>query len=505
MGGNFINASDRLNKKGSFVSKSFGMNEMPVGFDFKKRAEKEMVAEGFRPEFPPEVVAEVASVAVPKMNGTDLRSLLWSSIDNNESRDLDQVEWAEKLPNGSIHVMVGIAEVDWGVPRNSATDRHAAFNATSVYTGGPSFPMLPDRLSHEITSLCQDGEREAVVIEFMVDKDGNVESGQLCRAIICNKARLTYDDVQRFLSGDASALPSVPGLPEQIQLQLLASQRLIDFRKQRGALSFSDAEIVPIVVDNRVQGMGMVCQNAAREIIESLMVAANVTVARFLRARGSMAIRRVVRTPKRWDRIQAIAISHGFRLSNQPDSRALGDFLAERKAADPLHFPELSLAILKSMGPGEYVVEHPGTEREGHFGLAVKDYSHSTAPNRRYADLAMQRLVKSALAGEKAPYSETELEALAMRCTERESAARHVERFMKKVAGAIILSSHINEVFDAIVTCSAQKGTFARLLSAPAEGRVIRGHKGLDLGDKVRVKLIHVDPDQGYIDLELAH
>lgn len=483
------------------------MNPFPAGFDFRKSAEREMIKEGFRPFFPAEVLAQPNATAAPPASGQDLRGLLWSSIDNSDSLDLDQVEWVEKLPGGTIRVLVGIADVDVGMGRDSSVDQHARANATSVYTGGPVFPMLPDKLSHNLTSLCESGDRLAIVVEFEVPCDGNIQNIKVYEATIRNKARMSYDRVARFLKGQVAsplenANAAVDGLVEQLQLQHEVSDRLIEFRKQRGALVFGGAEQVPIVVNNHVHGIETVDHNGARDIIESLMIAANVAIARYLRERSAISIRRVVRKPKRWDRIQSLAAAFGVHLPDQPEARALGEFLAQRKKIDPLHFPELSLGILKSMGPGEYVVERPGQEREGHFGLAVNDYSHSTAPNRRYADLVMQRLLKACLKGNPIPYTESGLAELAAHCTERESAARHVERFMKKVAAALMLSSRVGDRFVAIVAGVAEKGTFVRLLDAPAEGRLIRGERGLDVGDKINVRLIGVDVERGFVDFE---
>ena len=475
-------------------------------FDFNRKAREELVHEGFQPDFPAQVVSEVNSAqAASNQNGAgrDLRALLWSSIDNTESRDLDQVEWAERLPNGNIRVLVGIADVDAVVTNNSATDTHARANATSVYTGGPVFPMLPERLSTDLTSLGQDADRRAIVMEFVVSASGDVVCADVCTAILRNKARLNYDQVAAWLKDQPqSGLP--PDLRQQLLLQQEASQRLKAFRTECGALAFDGVESVPIVVNNSVRGFDLVRQTPARDIIESFMVAANVAMAQFLRAQNFLCLRRIVRTPKRWDRIQAIAAETGTKLPGAPDSKALSEFLAARKEVDPDHFPEVSLAVLKSLGPGEYVAEHPGDEREGHFGLAVEDYTHSTAPNRRYADLIMQRLLKAAIHRAASPYSEGQLSDLAAHCTERETAARHVERFMKKVAAALMLGPQVGGTFDAIVTGVSPKGTFARLLTVPAEGRIVRGDKGLDVGQKTRVSLLSVDPQRGFIDFQTA-
>ncbi len=467
-----------------------------------------MIREGFQPDFPPPVLNEVRSLqpaAVPDADARDLRELLWSSIDNTESRDLDQIEWAERLPDDKIRVLVGIADVDAVVRGDSATDAHARANATSVYPGGPVFAMLPERLSTDLTSLGPDADRQAMVMEYVVERDGQVASSNAWKALVRNKAQLNYEQVGNWLES-ASPVSTAPfktaGLAEQLLLQHEASQRLKALRKEHGALTLGGVESAPIVVNNSVHSFAIERDNAARELIENFMVTANVAMAGLLRGRNALCLRRVVRTPKRWDRIQALAAQTGAKLPDNPDARALNDFLAQRRQADPDHFPELSLAVLKSLGPGEYAVEHPGGEHEGHFALAVDDYSHATAPNRRYADLTMQRLLKASLAGSPAPFSETALSDLAAHCTEREAAARHVERFMKKVAAAMMLSSQVGRVYDAIVTGVSPKGTFARLLTAPAEGRMMRGERGLDIGDRIRVRLAGVDAAKGFIDLE---
>jgi exoribonuclease-2 len=466
-----------------------------------------MLREGFQPDFPPQVLAEVnAFHPAPVQNDAarDLRALLWSSIDNTESRDLDQVEWAERLPDGRIRVLVGIADVDAVVTGQSATDAHARANATSVYPGGPVFPMLPARLSTDLTSLGPDVDRRALVMEFIVGADGGVSGGDVCMAALRNQVRLNYDQVAAWLQ-DPSSIPSAPaGLREQLLLQQEVAQRLKALRMEHGALTLGGVESEPLIANNLVQGFAFVRDNPARDIIENFMVAANVAMAQFLRARNSLCLRRIVRTPKYWDRIQAIAAQLGTRLPDAPDSKSLGDFLAQRKQSDPDHFPELSLAVLKSLGPGEYVVEHPGGEHEGHFGLAVEDYTHSTAPNRRYADLVMQRLLKASIRQTTPPYSEAALSDLAAHCTDREKAARHVERFMKKVAAALLLGSRVGNTFDAIVTGVTPGSTYARLVSVPAEGRINRGARGLVVGQKTRVRLTGVNPAKGFIDFETA-
>lgn len=455
-------------------------------------------------------MAEVNAIRAAPTNGAcrDLRNYLWSSIDNHDSRDLDQIEWVERMPDDKIRVLVGVADVDATVRKGSGTDIHASANATSVYAGGPAFPMLPEKLSTNLTSLGPGADRLAIIIEFVVGPDGAVVCADACTALVRNHAQLNYGQTGRWLrdgSGAPCDSPVPAGLEEQLRLQNEAAMRLHNFRKEQGALTFGSVESVPVLANNKVTGFAALRENPARTIIESFMIAANVAMAQHLRDHHSLCVRRIVRTPKRWDRIQAIADSLGTKLPAQPNPRALGDFLAARKQADPEHFPELSLAVLKSMGPGEYVVEHPGTEREGHFGLAVGDYTHSTAPNRRYADLLMQRLLKATLDGGPCPYSESQLTALAAHCTERESAAQHVERFMKKVAAALLLGPQVGTVFDAIVTGVTPQSTYARLLTVPAEGRVTRGERGLDVGQKIRARLISVDANRGFIDLEALH
>jgi exoribonuclease-2 len=486
------------------------LNAPTQHFDFQRQARLEMIREGFQPDFPPPVANEVNSFhAATNLNGSarDLRGLLWSSIDNTDSRDLDQIEWAEPTPEGHIRVRIGVADVDAVVGAASATDVHARANATSVYPGGPVFPMLPERLSTDLTSLGPEADRRAIVMEYVVAADGRVVESDVFQAMVRNKAQLNYDQVGSWLASaaPASGAPfNVAGLGEQLLLQCEASRRLRALRREHGALDLQRPESSPIIVNNTVQQFVPTRNNPARDLIESFMVAANVAMAEHLRARKRLCLRRIVRVPKRWDRIQALAAALGVKLPAAPDAGALNNFLAQRRQADPDHYPDLALAVLKSLGPGIYEVEHPGAEHEGHFALAEDNYTHSTAPNRRYADLAMQRLLKASLAGAPAPLSEEALSDLAAHCTEREAAARHVERFMDKVAAAILLAPQVGRMFDAIVTGVADKGTFARLLTVPADGRLMRGERGVDIGDRIRVRLAGVNPDKGFIDLERA-
>jgi exoribonuclease II len=486
------------------------MTNPPV--DLKARAHQAVVEAGFHPDFPPEVMLEVQALnqapTGPAPTGVrDLRSLLWSSIDNDQSRDLDQIEYAERLADGSIRLLVGIAEVDALVPKSSATDHQAALEGTSVYTGAATFPMLPAELSTGLTSLLDAQERLSLVAEMRVQDSGEVTGKAVYRAWVRNQAKLTYSATGAWLEGRGPIPPAAASVPEmeaQLQLQRETSERLRGLRKQHGALTFGGIEAVPVVENDNVKDLKLNHHNAAEDIIESFMVAANVAMAQLLRERGALSIRRVVREPRRWDRIREIAEGFGVRLPAGPDSRALSEFLAARQTADPLHFADLSLAVVKLLGPGEYVVESPGTEQAGHFGLAVHDYTHSTAPNRRFADLVTQRLLKAVVAGATAPYSESELRGIAAHCTEREDAAQKVERLMRKVVAASVLKERVGEVFDALVTGAAPKGTYVRLLKFPAEGRVVRGAGGIDVGDAVRVRLISVEVSKGFIDFEKA-
>jgi exoribonuclease-2 len=478
-------------------------------FDLRARARQAMLEAGFHPDFSNNISHEIQSLkqASPANAGSvrDLRSLLWSSIDNDSSRDLDQVEYAEKLPDGATRLLVGIADVDSSVPKGSATDAHAQTETTSVYTGVATFPMLPDELSTDLTSLRDSQERLSLIIELIILDSGEVKSHDIFPAWLRNRAKLAYSSTGAWLEGRGPippAISAVPGMEAQVRLQQEISVKLRNLRKQNGALTFGSIEATPVVQNGEVKDLAVNRHTVAEDIIESFMVAANVAMAQHLRGRGSLSIRRVVRTPKRWDGIQLIAAKFGVNLPATPDPRALSDFLAQRKLADLTHFPDLSLSVVKLLGPGEYIVEAPGTEHEGHFGLAVQDYTHSTAPNRRFADLVTQRLLKATCANASAPYSQTELTAIAAHCTEREDAARKVERLMRKVAAACLLNHRIGEVFDGIVTGASPKGTYVRLLKLPAEGRVNRGAQGMNVGDTVHVKLVSVDIAQGFIDFD---
>jgi len=467
-----------------------------------------MLDNGFIPDVPAQVLAEVAA-AKPATTSSgaarDMRQLPWSSIDNDSSRDLDQLEVAEQLPEGDVKVMVAIADVDGTVSRGSQTDQFAATNATSVYTGVVTYPMLPERLSTDLTSLGENDDRASVVIEFVVAKDGTLRSHSVYLARVHNYAKLAYGNVGAWLDGHGS-LPAeaTATIQEQLHLQDATAQSLRAQRARAGALDLDTIEAQSVVHADNTVSVELVAKTRASNLIEDFMIAANVSMAQFLDEHGSPTIRRVVRTPERWDRIVALAAKSGETLPAKPDSAALEAFLSKRHIADPDHFPDLSLAVVKLLGPGEYAMHMPGSVDAGHFGLATHDYTHSTAPNRRFADLVTQRLLKAVLARTQSPYTGDELTQIAQHCTEREDAARKVERDVRKVAAAVSMTSRIGESFDAIVTGVNPKGTFVRVLSPPVEGRVMRGEQGLDVGDKVRVKLISTDPQRGFVDFQAS-
>ncbi|MDI9632521.1 MAG: RNB domain-containing ribonuclease [Methanolinea sp.] len=486
------------------------MNDSRI--DLKAIARRAMEKYGFEPDFPPAVTREVNALHEevpidPNASTRDLRDLPWSSIDNSDSLDLDQLEFCEKLSGGEIRVLVAIADVDHFVRQGSHTDRHAAFNGTSVYLGVETFPMLPDRLSKGISSLLPGRDRRAVVIGYTVLPDGTVKDGAVFRAVVRNRARLVYEEVGDWLEGKApvpTGVSRIPGLEEQVRLQGEVARRLRSRRMQRGALDLETVEAQPVVEGGTVRGLVVQQQNAARRIIEEFMVAANRTMVQFLGAAGVPMVQRVVRVPKNWDGIVETAARYGFRLPRDPDSRALARFLDQRRRADPERFADLSLAIVKLVGPGEYVPFVPGEIPVGHFALAVRDYTHSTAPNRRYVDIVNQRILKAVLDGKPVPYPARELERLAEHLTDRDKAAEKAARFMRKVAAAILLADRVGRTFDAIVTGAADKGTYVRLLDPPAEGRVVEGERGLSVGDKVKVRLVRTDPENGFVDFSLV-
>ncbi len=480
----------------------------PSQFNLVTAAHAAMIEHGFSPDFPAAATAEVAAIqaqpALPDAPGAqDLRKLLWSSIDNDTSKDLDQIEWAEQLPDGRIRVLVGIADVDARVKQGSALDTHARSETTSVYTGVKVFPMLPAELSEGITSLNENQDRVAVVVEFTLDATGNASDGKAYRALVNNKAQLAYNSIGAWLQGSAAPPPKVAAsadLTAQLKLQDTAAQRMVGNRFQHGALDLETVETQPILQGDKPVGIVQLNKNRATSVIEEFMVAANGVAARTFQDAGVASIRRIVRTPKRWDRIVELAKAMGTTLPAEPDSKALNDFLLAQKQKDPDHFPDLSLGVIKLMGPGEYVLVKPNEVSPGHFGLAVQDYTHSTAPNRRFPDIVNQRLFKSLFAKANQPYTEAELNDIATHCTLMEDNARKVEREMEKRIAAVVLRPKIGQSFPAIVTGVNNYGTFVRTLNPHVDGMVTQGGKGLDVGDHVTVKLINTDPQKGFID-----
>jgi VacB/RNase II family 3'-5' exoribonuclease len=477
-------------------------------YNLVEAAHAAMLERGFQPDLPAEAADELATIrnhfdlsAIPDLK--DLRNLFWSSIDNDNSKDLDQIEWAERLPDGRIRVLIGVADVDERVHLNTVIDDRARANTTSVYTGVKVFPMLPVELSEDVTSLNENEDRVAMVVEYTVDQAGMVADGKVYRALVRNHAQLAYNSVGAWLTGKGPAPEKVrynAELTAQLQLQDSAAQRMVDERFQNGALDLETIETRPVMLKEQAIDIVRLSKNRATSLIEEFMVAANGVIARTFEEAGIASIRRIVRTPKRWNRIVELANKKGTKLPVLPDSKALNDFLLAQKRKDPDHFPDLSLAVVKLMGPGEYVLVKPNEISPGHFGLAVQDYTHSTAPNRRFPDVVTQRLLKAHLSKSPQPYSENDLNVIAQRCTLMEDGARKVEREMQKRIAAVVLHTHIGQTYLAIVTGVNQYGAFVRTLNPHVDGKVVHGEKGLDVGDRVTVRLVSTDPDRGFID-----
>jgi VacB/RNase II family 3'-5' exoribonuclease len=474
------------------------------GFDLSAAARQEMLEHGFEPEFPPEVESQLAGIAVQPSDGglKDLTALLWSSIDNDDSRDLDQIEWAERTAGG-VRVLVGIADVDSLVARSTPIDLHAARETTTVYAGIRTFPMLPEKLSTDLTSLSEGADRRAIVIEMLVAADGSIASSSTYPALVRNRAQLTYSAVGPWLEGTAAAPGKVAAsapLQAQLKLQDEAAQALRTERHRLGALTFDRAEAQPVIANGQVRDIAARLANRASQLIEDFMIGANEVMARRLRDAGVSSIRRVVKAPERWARIVELAKQYGDKLPPEPDAGALNAFLMRRKQADAVHYADVSLSVLKLMGPGEYVASRPGDTGQGHFGLAAQDYTHSTAPNRRFADLVTQRLLKALTANATQPYTDDELDAIARNCTLKEDAARKVQRDMIKRMAAVALQHRVGQSFSAVVTGVTPKGVFVRIVDPPVEGRLMRGDQGVDVGDRLQVTLLGADPQRGFID-----
>lgn len=515
MGGGILRPPERVVSAAQIAMDSNNRNHRSI---LEQIAHRAMLERGLLPDFSAAALAELGRLQLPAAVGRepnggspairDLRNLLWASIDNDDSRDLDQLTVAEAMPGGNVRLLIAVADVASLIADGSALDEHARHNTTSVYTAGGIFPMLPDKLSTDLTSLNPGEERLSLVVEMVIDASGALRDSDVYRAQVANHAKLAYNSVAAWLEGSASgpgALAAVNGLDENLRLQDGTAQRMKHLRHVHGALSLETIEARPVFDGDQLRTLDIEEKNRAKELIEDFMVAANGVTARYLSAKGFPSIRRVVRTPKRWDRIVAIASERKAALPDRPDSRALEEFLVKEKAADPVRFPDLSLAVIKLLGSGEYVAELPGGNAPGHFGLAVKDYAHSTAPNRRYPDLLTQRLLKAAISGQPAPYRKDELDDLATHCTEAEDEATKVERQVAKSAAALLLESRIGEQFDSIVTGASEKGTWVRLLTVPVEGKLVQGFEGADVGDRLRVQLTSVDVQRGFIDLRRTH
>ena len=489
--------------------------------DLVQLAVAAMLEHGLAPAFSVQALAELAAIAGPAEDAApdirDQRSALWCSMDDDDSLDLDQLSVCEALEGGGWSVRVAIADVDALVPKGSAIDLHAQRNTTSVYTAARIFPMLPERLSTDLSSLGAGQERLAVVTEMAVSADGEVTGFGLCRARVLNHAKLAYDALAAWLDG-AGPLPpaaqAVPGLDAQLRLQDACAQVLRQRRTAQGALQFETFQPRADVEGEKVVGIHQQAHNRARQLIQEFMVATNICTAQFLERKGGLAMRRVVRSPERWARVVQVAEKYGHILPAAPDAKALEGFLEMRRAADPLRFPDLSLTIVQLMGAGEYVIEevapgapvdHSGTvavEDYGHFGLAIRDYAHSTAPNRRYPDLIAHRLVKAVLAGQSVPYTAAELRTLAEHCNRQESAARKVERSLRKSEAALFLQDKVGETFDAIVTGKNTRGTWVRTLAPPVEGMLQGAGPEVDVGARLRVQLLGTDVARGFIDFQ---
>jgi exoribonuclease-2 len=499
-------------------------------FDLARAALDEMHEAGFLPEFSADAEAQLkvieAQFAAPQPTAgvEDLRGLGWSSIDNDTSRDLDQIEVAERVAGG-IKLRVAIGDVVAAVEQGSPIDKHAQAQTQTIYTAVKNFPMLPLELSTGLTSLNENGDRRAVMMTFTVGPDGGLSDESVSLALVRNRAQLAYSRVGPWLDNtaggvvddnvmslrsdsarehaeaqlDSGTLPA-GWLVEQLKMQDEAAQALHAARVKAGALEFHKAEADPVVIDGRVVGVVDTVQNRAMNLIEDLMVAANGVMARALRHGGRSGLQRVVVVPKRWDRIVALAKEKGYDLPVEPDSKALNDVLADLQKKDPDHYPDVAVTVIKLMGPGEYLLMRPDDDPTGHFGLAARDYTHSTAPNRRFPDMVTQRVLHAMMRNEPAPYSDTELAAIAVHCNEADKALRKIERDMQKRVAAVAMSSHIGEVFPGVVTGSSDKGVYVRVIQPPFEGRVVQGEDGLDVGDRVNVKLIHTDPARAFID-----
>jgi VacB/RNase II family 3'-5' exoribonuclease len=472
-------------------------------------ARKAMIARGLDPDFPASVLTELKGITLPAINNSasvkDLRDYLWCSIDNNDSLDLDQLTYADQMPGNNVRLLVAIADVDALVNAQSSIDNHASLNTTSVYTVAQIFPMLPEKLSTDLTSLSFNADRSAIVVEMIIGDDGAIQQSTVYCATVHNHAKLRYDSLASWLEGTGpipSEILQVEGLADNIKLQDRIAQKMKALRYEHGAIEFETIEARPVFDGDALSGMKTEQKNRAKNLIEDFMIASNAATARYLTEKSFPSLRRVVRTPRQWDRIVALASEHGFSLPANADSKSLSQYLQFVKKNDPEHFTDMSINVIKLLGSGEYSVETPGAVSEGHFGLAVKDYAHSTAPNRRYPDLVTQRLLKSAMAGNPIPYSTEQLQQIARQCTLKEDDAKKVERQVEKSANAMLMESKIGEVFEAIVSGASPKGTWIRLFNPHVEGKLVNGFIGLEVGQKLKARLTYINAEEGFIDFE---
>ena len=475
----------------------------------QKIARQAMFDRGFLPDFSEKALKELEGLtASPSKMGDkarDVRDLLWCSIDNDDSRDLDQLTVAKALDDNSVKIFVAVADVDIMVGKGRAIDGHARHNTTSIYTSAEVFSMLPERLSTDLTSLNPGEDRPAVVVEMIIGDDGRCQRSEIYRAVVRSHAKLAYNALALWLEGNGpmpEAVHAANGLEENLRIQDQVAQRLRALRYEHGALNLETVEARPVFDGGEIRELRVDRKNRAKDLIEDFMIAANSETATYLESLNFPSIRRVVHAPKRWDRIVKLVSEYGYQLPDEPDSTALEKFLMKQRALDPLRFHDLSQMIIKLIGRGEYAAEYPGEKPEGHFGLAVRHYTHSTAPNRRFPDLITQRLLKAAMDGSPAPYGRYELNELAQHCTAKEDDANKVERLVRKSAAALLLSSRIGEQFEAVVTGAAPKGTWVRILHQPIEGKLVEGFEGVDVGDRVMVKLVHTDVIKGFIDFK---
>jgi exoribonuclease-2 len=490
-------------------------NPLPPSIDLRVVARQALLDRGINIDFPASVVTEAREAVEPnykKLGVRDLTNWLWSSIDNDDSRDLDQIEYLDISTQGKWVLYVAIADVEYFVRKGSALDKYAATNTCSIYTGVQVFPMLPNELSTDLTSFNQGKTRLAVVTETHISKDGEVVSSTVFPAIVKNQARLAYDAVAAWLegvtperdpTGSIEKLSRNPALQDQIREQEKVAISLRKHREARGALDFVSPQLRATTTPDGKVEVGAQYANRATIIIQEFMVATNEAVDQFLQEKKLPSIQRIVREPKNWPRMAEIASVHGTTLPPKPDGKALQEFLAVQRKRDPHNFPELSLAMIKLLGRGEYVVKTHARDSLGHFGLATPNYAHSTAPNRRYPDLITQRMLKAAFSQKDSPYSLEELDAIAQRCSAKEDDSNRIERQVQKSVAALALRERIGDIFPALVTGVNEDGTWVRVVDPPVEGK-LQADRPFKVGDHVKARLTKTNPMRGFLDFEAA-